>query len=300
VEELAEQFELLYSVYRPAKSGPTFLEWIEADWRVFDKSKVAPTDQHALVKAALGSSFSVDIPMVPISQGADRPLARWDELKVELKEKNRYFFDQTLIDMDRLSDLLDFLLTNELPAHWFRGRITDSNQPYSLDQMGAPPGRLASHGRANPPGIPYLYLASNAETAASEIRPHTGEHICVAEFEIANPISAVDLRDPKSHLSPFILSDALSIVQLRDDIPFLERLGEELTRPVVPKGAAIDYIPSQFLCELIKKKGYDGVAYRSSISKGFNVSLFDPNRASAVKCTMYTVENISVKIRLLD
>lgn len=195
VEELGEQFELLYSVYRPAKSGPTFLEWIASDWRVFDQAKIDASQQRNLVQAALGPQFLIDSPMSPISNDGDKPIARWDELKVELKEKNRYFFDQSLIDMDRLSDLLDFLLVNQLPTHWFRGRITEANAPYPLTEMGAPPGRLASHGRANPPGIPYLYLASTPETAASEIRPHTGEKICVAEFEVCHPIAAVDLRD---------------------------------------------------------------------------------------------------------
>ncbi|MEW6576721.1 MAG: RES family NAD+ phosphorylase [Pseudomonadota bacterium] len=83
-------------------------------------------------------------------------------------------------------------------------------------------------------------------------------------------------------------------------MPFLERLGDELTRPVVPKGAAIDYIPSQFLCEFIKKKGYDGVAYRSSISNGFNLALFMPSRARPLNCSMYSVENVNVSIELLN
>lgn len=297
VEGLSEQFELLYSVYRPAKSGPSFLEWIAVDWKVFDQAKIETSKQRDLIEAALGPHFTIDSPMAPISKGGDRPLARWDELTTELKEKNRYFFDQSLIDMDRLSDLLGFLLTNDLPSSWFRGRITEANRAFKLDEMGAPPGRLASHGRANPPGIPYLYLASTADTAASEIRPHTGENICIAKFEVSFPITAVDLRDPRCHLSPFILSDALSIVHLRDDIPFLEKLGEELTRPVVPKGAAIDYIPSQFLCEFIKKKGYDGVAYNSSMSDGFNFALFEPSRAHGVSCEMYSVESMTVRIK---
>lgn len=45
---------------------------------------------------------------------------------------------------------------------------------------------------------------------------------------------------------------------MRSDLPFLERLGEELTRPVLPHAAAIDYTPSQFLCEFVRRQGYDG------------------------------------------
>ena len=41
---------------------------------------------------------------------------------------------------------------------------------------------------------------------------------------------------------------AISEIRLRADLPFLERLGDELTRPVLPQSAALDYTPSQYLC----------------------------------------------------
>src|SRR3546814_1719092 len=92
--------------------------------------------------------------------------------------------------------------------------------------MGAPPKSRSSHGRANPAGSPYLYLGSLPETAAAEIRPHTGEVACVADFTIPE-IKAVDLRNPRKLVSPFILSEASAIGQLPADLPFLERLGDE-------------------------------------------------------------------------
>ncbi len=162
--------------------------------------------------------------------------------------------------------------------------------------MGAPPKRLAMHGRANPPGIPYLYLGSLPETAAAELRPHTGEVACVADFTIADPLKAVDLRNPRKLVSPFLLADAGAIGQLRADIPFLERLGEELTRPVVPQGAAIDYLPSQYLCEFIKKSDYDGVIYRSSVSDGMNLALFNPAKATGGNVALYNISRVSVKV----
>src|ERR1700731_4173004 len=49
-----------------------------------------------------------------------------------------------------------------------RGRILTGDAPYTIDEMSAPPKRLATHGRANPTGIPYLYLGSLPETAVSD------------------------------------------------------------------------------------------------------------------------------------
>ena len=83
---------------------------------------------------------------------------------------------------------------------------------------------------------------------------------------------------------------------MRGDIPFLARLGEELTRPVVPQSAAIDYVPSQYLCEFIKKCGYDGVMYRSSVGDGVNMALFDPARATPGAVTQRLVSRVLVEI----
>ena len=81
---------------------------------------------------------------------------------------------------------------------------------------------------------------------------------------------------------------------MRSDLPFLERLGDELTRPVVPQAAAVDYTPSQYLCEFIKKCGYDGVIYRSSVSDGINLALFNPTRARPGAVVEYQVVRVSV------
>lgn len=83
---------------------------------------------------------------------------------------------------------------------------------------------------------------------------------------------------------------------LRADITFLERLGEELTRPVLPQGAVIDYVPSQYLCEFIKKCGYDGVIYRSSASDGINLALFDPSKATGGAVALYNITRVSVTV----
>jgi hypothetical protein len=168
--------------------------------------------------------------------------------------------------------------------------------PFRAREMGAPPQQLASHGRANPAGIPYLYLASTPLAAISEIRPHTGERACVAEFATKPKLKLVDLRSPRNMVSPFLLAGAIDIGKMRSDLPFLERLGEELTRPVVPQSAAIDYTPSQYLCEFIKKCGFEGVIYRSSVSDGMNLALFEPRRARCGTVTQYRVTRVSVDI----
>ena len=117
----------------------------------------------------------------------------------------------------------------------------------------------------------------------------------MADFRVLN-VRAVDLRSPRKLVSPFILEDTDAIGKLYSDIPLLERLGEELTRPVLPSGAPIDYIPSQYLCEFIKTCGFDGVIYRSSVSEGMNLALFDPERAEGGSVAEVSVSKVSVEV----
>ena len=65
---------------------------------------------------------------------------------------------------------------------------------------------------------------------------------------------------------------------------------------MLPQGAAIDYVPSQYLCEFIKKCGYDGVVYRSSVSDGINLALFDPSRAVGGAVVLYNITRVSVVV----
>lgn len=291
---LNEYFELLASVYEPNSDGKPLIEWFRDDWRMFANPRMTPNRASDLLGSVLSDQTKFLQPHIPSPSYISEELIHWETLRNELMYGNRWFLDKS-IDIDRLRELLGMLLVSDLPEQWFRARILVDKEPYLIEQMGAPPNRLTGHGRANPPGIPYLYLGSSPETAVSEIRPHTGELACVADF-VAPDLRAVDLRNPRISVSPFILADANEIGQLRADLPFLERLGDELTRPVLPHGAAIDYIPSQYLCEFIKKNGFDGVVYRSSVSDGMNLALFKPDRAVGRKVELHKVEKVLVKV----
>lgn len=294
---LADWFQLLISIYDPDPGGKPLVEWMKTDWELFSHPRMDVAHAKELLGEILDDGDIVRRNFSPSERYKSEVLVRWETLRDELMYKNRYFLDEPL-DTDRLKELLSHLPADGLPQVWYRARILTEDAAYPIDKMGAPPRRLTSHGRANPSGIPYLYVGSKPGTAAAEIRPHTGELACVAEFTIAPPLNAVDLRNPRKLVSPFLLGGAGAIGQLRADIPFLERLGEELTRPVLPQGAAIDYVPSQYLCEFIKKSGYDGVVYRSSVSDGINLALFEPAKAAGGGVFLYKISRVSVDVQI--
>ncbi|MFM0619426.1 RES family NAD+ phosphorylase [Paraburkholderia nemoris] len=296
--QLADVFEMLTSIYEPDPDGKSLVEWMKEDWRLFPHPSMDVAHAKELMSEILDDGEVVRKTFSPSATYKSEALARWETLRDELMYKNRYFLDEAL-DTDRLKELLDHLYADDMPERWYRARILTGDAAYPIGEMSAPPKRLATHGRANPTGIPYLYLGSVPETALAEVRPHTGEVACVADFMVSQTLTAVDLRDPRQLVSPFLLADASAIGQMRADIPFLERLGEELTRPVLPRSAAIDYIPSQYLCEFIKKSGYDGVVYRSSVGSGMNLALFDPAKATAGAVSLYNISRVSVEVSLV-
>jgi hypothetical protein len=44
----------------------------------------------------------------------------------------------------------------------------------------------------------------------------------------------------------------------------------------------------------LKTEGYDGVAYKSSLNeKGYNIALFDPQKAQCISCRMYEIKKMT-------
>lgn len=291
---LGEYFESLCGIYSAAEEGEVLVDWLIRDWRLFTVDRAVANN---LLVEILDDGERVRAKVQPSARCDSESLDRWKQLRDELRSRNR-FFPVTAFEHDRLEQLLSSLMFDDQDwqGRWYRARIEKSGAPYPPEEMGAPPARLASHGRANPPGIPYLYLGSTPDTAVAEVRPHPGEVVCVANVAVPRGLKIVDLRSPRELVSPFLLGDDSAIAPMRGDIAFLERLGEELTTPVLPNAAPIDYIPSQYLCEFIKKCGYVGVAYASSVTIGMNVALFDPTIATIGEVTEYSVDSVEVKM----
>ena len=295
--DLAVNFEALLDSYEFDKNGKSLVFWLKEDWFLFAHSKM----DNAKVQVLLGDIFDdgelARTPVIPSKQHDPNRLGQWDDLREELMHENRYF-PQKQINLTELELLLPRLAiaSGEFSTIWFRARIQSGTSAFDASQMKAPPPNVASHGRANPAGIPYLYLGSKVVTSVSEIRPHTGEVACIARVSILENIDFIDLRHPRKTVSPVIVGGAEDMAQMRSDLEFLERLGEELTRPVRREAAAFDYTPSQYVCEFIKRCGYDGVIYRSSVSDGVNLALFDPEKASIERIDQYAVEKVSVDV----
>ena len=299
--QLLLKFEPLLDTYDFDETGKPLAYWLKKDWFLFTHVNMDDARSQMLLGDIFNDGEIVRKGLIPSTKYNPNRLGNWDSFRQELIHQNR-FFPENQVDLNELARLLPSLAISavDMPSNWFRARMQSRDTVFDPDAMQAPPPHIASHGRANPAGIPYLYLGSEIITAISEIRPHTGELACVADFSIQDDLELVDLRNPRQTVSPFSGGGAENVGQMRFDLEFLERLGNELRRPVSRQATAFDYTPSQYLCEFIKKCGYDGVVFSSSVSDGINLALFYPEKATIGEIYQCNVDKVSVEVSAIS
>lgn len=160
---------------------------------------------------------------------------------------------------------------------------------FDKDNSDAPPCDCTKEGRENPKGISYLYTAKDIKTAILEMRPQMRGVYNIAIIKIIQDAKIFDFTYSPENLN----ENEYSI------IANLYRISKEFSKPNF--GNAIEYAPTQFLCEYIKKLGFDGILFKSAVSKkGTNVLLFDVNEKSRVYdvigSKVYAVDAIDVDI----
>ncbi|MGD9940803.1 MAG: RES family NAD+ phosphorylase [Clostridia bacterium] len=265
---LLEDFETVVTAYEEDPSGVSIIKVLKEEWHLF--SSFPQIDQSQLLDMIMGKGFRKQAYVVESSLGQQK-VREWEDFRSELKHRYR-FFPESGPNLDYLEDLLAYLEVKLLPGSYFRARI-QANGKYSLDEMGMPPADTCGNGRANPSGIPYFYIASDEATALAEVRPHPGDVVSVGRFTLDKEEVVVDLRDPRGCISPFG-KDEDTLHALRQDLVFLQKLSDDLARPYQPRMAHLEYLPTQFLCEYIRKAEYAGVVYRSAVGDGINYVMF--------------------------
>lgn len=151
---------------------------------------------------------------------------------------------------------------------------------YTIEEMLEPPKEKSKSGRANPPGISYLYLAEDIETAIAEIKPYLNANIELLKIKLKKEIKVVDIR---KNTPPLLQVFQETPEGKKKDIDFLW-FGIKLyfSVPLSPDDE-LWYIPTQYVAELFKNVGYDGIVYESVQRKNnLNLVLFDSSNAIPV------------------
>jgi hypothetical protein len=156
--------------------------------------------------------------------------------------------------------------------------------------MGAPPINHRSAGRVNPDGIGILYLSSDVETVLNEVRANTFDFVTIGEFQAIRSITVVNLSGI-SHTSPFLYEGELEKIAVNRKV--FQEIAFEIAKPLRRTDSLIEYLPTQYIAEFIKRQRYDGVEYASTLRQdGYNIAIFDPSLFNCKR--VYTSEIIRI------
>lgn len=203
----------------------------------------------------------------------------WSSFSNRIKHESRYF---TRLGRERERAFLDFL-GSVAWAEWpkdrplYRARlwtkVDDAGKevPPAKEDLHEAPIDCVSSGRMNAEGVPCLYVADSSVTAVAEIRAGMHDRVAVATLRPKGSFKYVDLGKLRN-ISPFDAVDCSSLLVNRDQI---KDLANGLAAPVRTSDSRLDYVPTQYLSELIQRNGYMGIGYPSVMTKdGYNIALF--------------------------
>ena len=151
----------------------------------------------------------------------------------------------------------------------------------------------AREGRANPQGIPYLYLSTRKETALTEVRPWLGSLISIAQFKTVRDLTIVDFSTDERPRR----GRNWSLPRKEWDKAVWYEIDPAFRQPITLEGdIPSDYAPTQVIAEFFKANGFDGIAYQSAFQdasgKGHNIALFDPDAAELINCGLEKAKRI--------
>ncbi len=268
-------------------SNKTIVDIIQDEWHLFkdkDIAKVLLID----VIATNNPGYSI-ADFVNYTDEIRNRVAVWDRLKTSVKENSRFF---TNMDEFAQYDYLTAGKSLHVGQKLYRSRITPIGQKkIKCDKMGCPPKELATAGRANPIGIPYLYLSDSAKTTYFEVRAVYLDQLSVGTFRIQRELELVDfIYDVNLFIAYNDGSASLKEIVIKKKI--IDAISEDLSKPLRRYDSELEYVPTQLICEYCKRiVGADGISFESSLHKGGrNYVLFDD---SAAKCTRVDVHEIT-------
>ena len=295
IEELLDFFAEFFSIFKEVTDGTPLVELIQQDWDLFS-DKPENIALLAKILETLNLPFANLYSEVSYIDEITECTSYWEVLKESIKWERRF-----LIDIDKLEDLgwdRFFEQQVKLPVSesLFRARLHYQGDQSIFDQteMGSPHKTKVEEGRANPLGIPYLYLSTSIETTLYEIRAFYLDEVSVGEFKIkeASDIILVDFT-----YSTGAFFNVGRILDYTKSMLLKELISADLSKPMRRYDSKLEYIPTQFICEFIRYiTNADGIQFNSSLHiGGKNIVLFAQDKVECTSVAMHRVTKVEIK-----
>lgn len=285
-------FVTLLSLYEPSITGKPVAEIIQKDWHLFADVHVAEVLlSEAMKDSALDFAISDN---VDYSKEIKERVGIWRRLKKSVKHESRFF---TSMDEFAEYEYLKPSMSLYAGRTWlYRSRITPSGKrKLNAKDMYCPPTAMATAGRANPVGIPYLYLSDSAKTTYYEVRAVYLDRLSVGKFEIINDLSLIDFRFELNLWLEYVDSPG----RLADSVikkMVINEISGDLSKPLRRYDSEVEYVPTQLICEFCKETlQVDGLCFGSSLYKGgLNYVLFDQNSVRCIRVESHEITTIDI------
>ena len=212
----------------------------------------------------------------------------WEDFVEGIKTKNRFHTDY--INKEVFYSFCNYIKkTYKAGTIFYRARICPDETGFTIDKMGAPPVGEATAGRANPTGISCLYLADTVKTALNEIRAGVYDYVAVGKFVLKENIEVVNLT-LVDQISPFWgLDNTIHAVNKKH----LQKISADIAKPLRRHDSLLDYLPTQYISDFIKSRGYAGIEYKSTMNKdGYNLAIFDERLFECETVDIYDIRGL--------
>lgn len=285
-------FDAILSLFAITENGnQTIVDVVQEEWKIFKNKKIAQI-LLADVISKHNYGFSIDS-IVDYTPDIKKRIAVWDRLKTSVKEKSRFF---TNMDEFAQYNYLTAGKSLHVGQKLYRSRVTPVGQKkIKCGKMGCPPRKFATAGRANPIGIPYLYLSDSAKTTYFEVRAVYLDQLSVGTFRIERELELVDfIYDVNLFLSYNDGTTSLKEIVIKKKV--IDAISEDLSKPLRRYDSELEYVPTQLICEYCKRiVGADGISFESSLYKGGrNYVLFDDNSAKCMRVDVHEITQIDI------
>lgn len=156
--------------------------------------------------------------------------------------------------------------------------------------------------RNNISGMSYLYLAEDPYTACAEIRPYLRSVISLAQFRKKKELNVMDFSpaDTVSLTSLMHLGEKIKPDGAPENISVRETIIWIMGQFAQTVGKLEQYRVSQYISDYIRKAGFDGIRYSSSLTGGKNITLFNSHEANIQFVSSKLVYSLSQKYQIMD
>lgn len=299
INELLDFFLEFLDSFQEDENGTPLIKIINDDWNLFAGNDKG---QNILSEILKNNVFSTNDSNIKVNYEEDivESTSYWNVLKEDLKWERRFLTNIKVFEELGWDGFFgrNNSLNDEIPLYRARIHPNDTQTAYNISDMGSPQKSKASAGRANPLGIPYLYLSTKISTTFYETRATYLDEVSIGKF-MTKKDELISLVDFTEELSLFLNVGAIN--NYIKSVILKRYISLDLSKPLRRYDSDLEYIPTQFICEFIKTiSDADGIMFNSSLHiDGKNVVLFNESKMECVEVLAYRVTEVSISHELI-